>query len=149
MEKSLLIKKLLYVIIVSLVGVIAILTVPYMFKKTASNGVVYIGYEELREKLEGEESFLLIISREGCPDCRVLKEDIENNNKNSKYKYYIFEYEIGHGENVGTELESIFPEFVLVPYVCFVRDGDVIKYDGQINSSGINEWLDTINTFTD
>ena len=77
MEKSLLIKKLLYVIIVSLVGVIAILTVPYMFKKTASNGVVYIGYEELLEKLEGEESFLLIISREDCPDCRVLKEDIE------------------------------------------------------------------------
>ena len=148
MEKWLLIKKLLYVIIVSLVGVIAILTVPYMFKKTASNGVVYIGYEELLEKLEGEESFLLIISREDCPDCRVLKEDIENN-KNTKYKYDIFEYEIGHGENAGTELESIFPEFVLVPYVCFVRDGDVTKYDGQINSSGINEWLDTINNFTD
>lgn len=148
MEKSLLIKKLLYVIIVSLVGVIAILTVPYMFKKTAFNGVVYIGYEELLEKLEDEESFLLIISREDCPDCRVLKEDIENN-KNTKYKYYIFEYEIGHGENAGTELESIFPEFVLVPYVCFVRDGDVTKYDGQINSSGINEWLDTINNFTD
>lgn len=148
MEKSLLIKKLLYVIIVSLVGVIAILTVPYMFKKTASNGVVYIGYEELLEKLEGEESFLLIISREDCPDCRVLKEDIENN-KNTKYKYDIFEYQIGHGENAGTELESIFPEFVLVPYVCFVRDGDVTKYDGQINSSGINEWLDTINNFTD
>ena len=120
-----------------------------MFKKTAFNGVVYIGYEELREKLESEESFLLIISREDCPDCRVLKEDIENNNKNTKYKYDIFEYEIGHGENAGTELESIFPEFVLVPYVCFVRDGDVTQYDGQINSSGINEWLDTINNFTD
>ena len=146
MEKSLLIK--LYVIIVSLVGVIAILTVPYMFKKTASNGVVYIGYEELLEKLEGEESFLLIIAGKTVPDCRVLKEDIENN-KNTKYKYDIFEYEIGHGENAGTELESIFPEFVLVPYVCFVRDGDVTKYDGQINSSGINEWLDTINNFTD
>lgn len=132
--------KVAFIIVVSVVGALLILLVPYICKKYQNNTMLPIQYDELLEKIEQREEFVLLISKDGCPDCDKLKEEIHKEHT-SERAMYIFEYDKNRTETLISELEAIFPNFVAVPYLCYVNDGVPEAYYGEMDPNSIFEWI--------
>lgn len=133
-------KKLAFVIIVFGIGVVLVLLVPHLFSRMKNNDLKLITYEEMEKKIEDGEKFFLIISKEGCPDCENLKKAFTDVEKNTQ-SLYMFEYSNDRSEKLIQNLESIFPEFVMVPYICYVNSGQIVAYENSLDVNDINEWI--------
>ncbi|MDY2753892.1 MAG: hypothetical protein SOV22_09965 [Blautia obeum] len=136
-------RKLYFVISVFVIGILLILLIPYIFKAFEKNNVVYIEHTEMNEMLEKDEEFFLIISKEECPDCNELKDKLKKAN-DKKHMLYIFEYAMDRPETLISELEDIFPNFIFVPYVCYVNKGVIQEYNGRMDVNEIFEWMDNV-----
>lgn len=133
-------KKLAFVIIVFVIGIVLVLLVPHLFSRMKNNDLKLITYEEMEKKIEDGENFFLIISKEGCPDCENLKKAFADVEKSTQ-SLYMFEYGNDRSEKLIQNLESIFPEFVMVPYICYVNSGQIVAYENSLDVNDINEWI--------
>lgn len=136
-------KKLCYVILVFLAGILLVLAVPFIFKSMQKGNIEFIQYSEMKDMLEEEREFFLIISREGCSDCLKLREELVES-KDKDHSFYVFEYEKDLSETLGPELQEIFPEFVFVPYICYINNGMMEPYTGKAELKEIFEWMDGV-----
>lgn len=53
----------------------------------------------------------------------------------------MFEYESEQSENFVPELQKIFPDLITVPYICYLKSGSIEKYDGKLDISEIDKWM--------
>lgn len=136
-------RKLSFVISVFIVGILLVLLVPYIFKAFKKDNVVHIQYAEMNEMIEKGEEFFLIISKEECPDYNELKDKLEKTNDKG-HVLYIYEYAIDRPETIISELQDVFPNFIFVPYVCYVNNGVVEEYNGEMDVNKIFEWMDNL-----
>ncbi len=130
-------RRLCLVILVFFIGCISVLSIPHIFKKIQSEEIKYIQYDELEKMISSQDSFFLIISKKNCPDCEQIKEDIKNN---GVMNYFVFEYDINRSESLINDLEDIFPNFVFVPYICYIDNGEVLPYNGNVNIEELMQW---------
>lgn len=136
-------RNLSFVISVFIVGILLILLIPYIIKAFKKDNIVYIPYTKMNEMIEKDETFFLIISKEDCPDCNELKNQLENSNS-KKHNLYIFEYSIDRPDTFISELQDIFPNFIFVPYVCYVNNGVIEEYSGEMDVNKIYKWMDNL-----
>lgn len=134
-------KKVVFVSAVVLLGTLMILLIPCVFKTFQKENVISIQYNEMNEMIEKKESFFLLISKEGCPDCNKLKNKL-NGISTSGHILYIYEYDKNRTETLISELQDFFPNFIVVPYICYVNKGIPEEYSGEMDTNSIFKWIE-------
>lgn len=121
-------KKLLFVLLL-LIGVGAV-SVIFCLKHTRSNerGVIFVSYEELLQKIDSEENFLLIISRKECRQCKAVKRDFAKAHFDFGKKVYCIEYSERNRKNLVPKLQKRFKNIEYVPYVTEIKNGVQTRY---------------------
>lgn len=134
-------KKVIYVICVFLIGSCFILMIPKLF---SSDKLDYIEFDEITEKLDSKTEFFLLISKNECPYCEDIKAVLLNDDTRSLYeKFYVYEYSMEESPEITPIIEKIFPEFVFVPYVCYIKDGNIERYTGVIEVDEVSNWINS------
>lgn len=136
-------KKLSFVISVFIIGALLILLIPCIFKVSQKENIICIQYTKMNEMIAEKEEFFLVISREGCPDCEELKDKLGDVSVD-RHQIYLFEYEKNRSETLISELQEFFPNFIFVPYVCYVSNGVAEEYAGEMDTNSILEWMDAV-----
>lgn len=134
-------RQLIYVIVIFTIGCLAVLSIPCIIEYIASSSVEDISYMELNEMLDNKNGAFLMINKEGCPACEELKEMLKER-KDSNHKLFSFEYSADRDDSFVDELQSVFPDFVVVPYICYVKNGKIEAYKGEREANEIFEWMD-------
>lgn len=83
-------------------------------------------FNEVIKNIDNKESFVLVIGRDDCPYCVDLIENIKKDiNKEKDFVSYL---KIKSGdEKQRSDLIEKFGDFDLVPYVIYIKNGEVIK----------------------
>lgn len=68
-----------------------------------------------------------------------MKEELVKS-KDQQHSFYAFAY-ADLSETLGPELQEIFPEFVFVPYICYINNGTIERYEGKMELKEIFEWM--------
>lgn len=140
--------KAISILLVGILGYMWLQSVPYvidqLFRQKENN--VYIQYDQLTNMLNNrDEAFFLIISKEGCPQCEDLEDQLVNNpNMFENDVFNIFKYKKEDSQVIVSELENIFPNFFTVPYICYVNSNSIERYDGELDISIIVGWMEEI-----
>lgn len=85
-----------------------------------------VNYKDVIENIDNKESFVLVIGRDDCPYCIDLIENIKKDiNKEKEFVSYL---KIKSGDkNQRSNLIEKFGDFDLVPYVIYIKNGEIIK----------------------
>ena len=51
----------------------------YIINRNNNSKIVYINYEQLKQYLNQNKSFIIIIGRSDCPDCQILDSELRSN----------------------------------------------------------------------
>ncbi len=137
-------KKFLYIIGILLL--IVLVCIPFIINKKYS-GYKEISYSEFKEKVEKNETFVLIVGRTGCSGCNSLKE-ILNKDYSLKYAkdltlYYIDTHKDHMSEDDYIEFNSII-HYDYTPTAIIMENG---KFDNNnIILQGSDEYDSMIRT---
>lgn len=134
-------RNFLYMVIVFILLIACMFT--YKWILVSNNNYTLIEYDQMIEKINNDDSFFLIISREECTYCKTLKNEITNMKRNSP-EILIYEYKKTASNDIVPKLNEILPEFKLVPYICYVKNGEINKYNGKLDIKKIYNWIDSI-----
>ncbi len=133
-------KKWMYfvVILLLMVGI----SCAWFLQSNGRNDVKVINYSEFQQKLDDQESFILLIGRDDCPNCVELKDFIKSSNLDT-YEFFYLRYSMDNQEAFLAEIGQIFDDINMIPYYAIINNGDIVKTgQGFENDTDFIEFLD-------
>ncbi len=126
------------IIIAILVGTI------FVFINNNKNNLISLSYEEITEKIDNKESFVLVISRTNCSHCANYKPKLKKvANKYNIKIYYIDTDELD--EETLTEFNTTLSFDGSTPTTVFIKDGEekttATRIEGDVSVDRIIEKL--------
>ncbi len=120
--------------------IVILIMVTTMLVGCTKGSIINIGFEELNNKLENKDSFILVVAQEGCPHCQKYEETL--NELISKYKIDIYVIDIAKftesQKNIFTS-SFTFADGLSTPTTIFVENGkETTTYDRIVGSSSLS-----------
>lgn len=138
-------KKKKLILIISVILILGILGV-YFFLINSNNNFVLLNYNEIKEKVDNKEDFILCLSRTTCSHCQNYKpklKDISN-----KYDIMIYYAEVdSFSDEELQEFKDIFGFDGGTPVTLFIKDGEEkttsTRIEGDVSKEKIISKLKT------
>ena len=132
-------KKILTIAIITLIAIIAILVI-YNLTKAPTGELKEITYEELIQKQENAEDFILIVSQSTCSHCATYKPKVEKLAKQYGIVVYYIDYDKLSNKD---EFLSNFNLSGATPMTLFFESGKeksmLNRIEGDLSSKTIEE----------
>ena len=132
--------------IILLIGSFLILN--YLNMKNNQGGLFKINYTTIKEKINNNDEFALIISRSDCSHCIRYKPKVEQIAKKNKIKVYYIDYD----DEKKKDIDTFFEEFNLdgsTPITIFIKDGQetsvLNRLEGDVDKDQIIERFKKMN----
>ncbi len=133
-------KKWMYFVVILLL--MAGISCTWFLQSNGRNDVKVITYSEFQQKLDDQESFILLIGRDDCPNCVELKDFIKRSNLGT-YEFFYLRYSMDNQEVFLAEIGQIFNDINMIPYYAIINNGDIVKTgQGFENDTDFIEFLD-------
>ena len=132
--------------IILLIGSFLILN--YLNMKNNQGGLFKINYTTIKEKINNNDEFALIISRSDCSHCISYKPKVEQIAKKNNIKVYYIDYD----DEKKKDIDTFFEEFNLdgsTPITIFIKDGQetsvLNRLEGDVDKDQIIERFKKMN----
>ncbi len=92
--------------------------------------VQYIGIEDVIDKIDHKDTFVLIVTRKHCPYCESLLEMIDQTKANHKTMIYVVVMQDDTKEqllNDSEKLKKYLDEASITPQYYYIKDGEVVS----------------------
>ena len=116
--------------LVVLLVVLGVISVAFTFRnpKAYKREVIFVSYKELLSKIDSKDSFLLLISRKECMQCKAVKSDFSKSKFDFGKQVYCMEYSEKDREVIVPKLQKKFKNIECVPYVTEIKNGKQTRY---------------------
>ena len=132
--------------IILLIGSFLILN--YLNMKNNQGGLFKIDYTTIKEKINNNDEFALIVSRSDCSHCISYKPKVEQIAKKNNIKVYYIDYD----DEKKKDIDTFFEEFNLdgsTPITIFIKDGQetsvLNRLEGDVDKDQIIERFKKMN----
>ena len=132
--------------IILLIGSFLILN--YLNMKNNQGGLFKINYTTIKEKINNNDEFALIISRSDCSHCISYKPKVEQIAKKNNIKVYYIDYD----DEKKKDIDTFFEEFNLdgsTPITIFIKGGQetsvLNRLEGDVDKDQIIERFKKMN----
>ena len=130
------------IVIIVFIGIIGVLIANNIINKPGE--LKKITYNEIKEKLDNKEDFILIVSRSTCSHCTSYKPKVEQVAKNYKITVYYIDYDEEKKDNQKKLLETLHLDGS-TPMTLFINNGKetsiLRRLEGDVEKDKIIERL--------
>lgn len=104
--------------------------------------IIELNLEELEAKINNNETFVFIISKNNCNYCNELITMLKQTNKKTIEDLYYLEYDNSNRDSVISTVEEKLNKITAVPTTFIIKNGQVIdKMTGYIEESKFWDFL--------
>lgn len=94
---------------------------------TKKNTVNEITFNQFEEKLENDDTFILIIGKENCPYCNELISMLRETDKNINYNMFYLKYSDEIKEQFFLNINKYYKDINYIPYYALVVNGKTLR----------------------
>lgn len=138
--------KLKYKLIFISIVILSVFFIKIYHSNSYKQYLISISLEEIQEKIDNKDSFVLLVGKEDCPACNELYPKIQNDILDKKETIFFYEINSTNRELDLDSLLNLFPDLQFVPYASYIKDGIEVKNIlPSNNENNYNELWENIN----
>ncbi len=135
----------LIIAIIIFIIILGVLIINYINTPKVGS-LIELNYSQLKEKINNEDTFILIVSQTTCSHCATYKPEVEQIAKNYGIDVYYIDYDKETDDNKKEFLDSLNLDGS-TPITLFINDGKEKSILNRISGAVSKETV--INKFTD